>query len=156
MSRLSTLINFRNFLTRFLLLFFFLHPLKQGVINNLTWNPRVRSASSSSTTTIIAIICVTTITTISTNFFSLLHDFFIFLDTPYWRTFWIFSEFTCHPQSGYRIITYFIYTHTILYCVLNQSQQCYITYRNQSLDMHCKSNNWALSQIQRWSELVNE
>ena len=46
--------------------------------------------------------------------------------------------------------------HTILYRVLNPSHQCFITCRNQSLDMHCKSNNWALSQIQRWSELVNE
>ena len=33
------------------------------------------------------------------------------------------------------------------------SAQCCISYRNQSFDLHCKSNYWFLYEIQHWAEM---
>ena len=33
------------------------------------------------------------------------------------------------------------------------SAQCGILYRNQSLDLHCKSDDWSLYVMQHWAEM---
>ena len=36
------------------------------------------------------------------------------------------------------------------------SNHCHISYRNQSFDLHCKSNGWFLYEMQHWAEMFNQ
>ena len=54
------------------------------------------------------------------------------------------------------LLRYYSYLHIlIMKLVLPSSAQCCIPYRNQSFDLHCKSNDWFLYEIEHWAEMGN-
>ena len=55
--------------------------------------------------------------------------------------------------SAQRYRTYSDVTYMNFVDINPFSAQCCISYRNQSFDLKCKSNNWFLREMQHWAEM---